>query len=111
MRALAPSLAALVNVRDPRERRANEFMGGFLAPPFVVHRELLRRAREDGLPLARAPHLGRLGWPVVSGDSDPDSLAGLVAVLAQDFGVSPGFMSVRLQRYGLISTNKTGART
>lgn len=111
LRVLTPSLAALAHARDPRERRANEFMGGFLAPPFVVHRELLRRAREDGLPLARAPHLGRPAWPVVSGDSDPDSLAGLVDVLAQDFGVSPGFMSVRLQRYGLISTNTTGART
>ncbi len=111
LRVLTPSLAALAHARDPRERRANEFMGGFLAPPFAVHRELLRRAREDGLPLARAPHLGRPAWPVVSGDTDADSLAGLVAVLAQDFGVSPGFMSVRLQRYGLISTNTTGART
>lgn len=111
LRVLTPSLAALAHARDPRERRANEFMGGFLARPFAVHRELLRRAREDGLPLARAPHLGRPAWPIVSGDSDPDSLAGLIDVLSQDFGVSPAFMSVRLQRYGFISTNKTGART
>jgi hypothetical protein len=41
---------------------------------------------------------------VVSDDNDPESIAGVTAVLADLFGVSSGFIAVRLRRYGLIAS-------
>lgn len=105
-RSVSASSAALHRTEVLSEWRANEFMGGVLAPPFAVHRELLRYARSESLALTRAPHAGRPRWPVVRGDNHPDALAGVMDVVAQEFGVSPRFIEVRLQRYGLIS--KTG---
>ncbi len=88
------------------EWRANEFMGALLTPPFILHRELLRRARSEDMKLVRAKHLGRPTWPALDCDNDEDALAGIKDVLAEDFGVSPRFISVRLRRYGLIDRFK-----
>lgn len=85
------------------EWRANEFMGALLVPPFRLHRELLRRARSEEMKLVRARHLGRPTWPTLARDNDPDAVAGIVDVLATDFGVSRQFIEVRLSRYGLIN--------
>lgn len=85
------------------EWRANEFMGALLAPALAVHRRLLHHARYDRLAIVRMSNAGHPAWPVVSGDNDPDAIAGLTEVLAQEFGVSPRFMSVRLDQYRLIT--------
>lgn len=85
------------------EWRANEFMGALLVPAFELHRELLRLAAGEGLRLTRAQHHGRPGCPVVDGRSNADALAGVVTVLAGHFGVSDGFVDMRLRRYRLVS--------
>jgi hypothetical protein len=109
-RSFTSSASALLRGKGSSEWRANEFMGALLAPPFRLHRELLHHARTENMALARAPHAGRPTWPVVAGNNDPDTLAGVIAVLAQEFGVSPRFIEVRLARYGLV-TPRTGGRS
>ncbi len=84
------------------ERRANEFMGALLVPPMRVHTQLLTHARSEGLRLTRAPNLGRPGSPVVARGNPSEAVAGVIAALAGDFGVSERFITVRLDQYGLI---------
>lgn len=108
-RSYTASSSALLRAESRSEWRANEFMGAFLAPPFELHKSLLRHARAEDMKLARAPNLGRPAWPVVCGRNDPDALSGVVAVLAQDFGVSPRFVEVRLRVYGLVANVSNGA--
>jgi hypothetical protein len=102
-RAVTASADALLSAERSSEWRANEFMGALLVPPVPLHRELLRHARSEGLRLKRAPHHGRRGCPVVDPFNDPDALAGVGAVLGQEFGVSERFIDIRLRRYGLIA--------
>ena len=94
---------ALFQSRGQSEWRANEFMGALLTPPFLLHRQLLRHARAEGLEFVRAKHAGRPTWPAIGRHNDPDALAGVIDVLATDFGVSPPFIQVRLGRYGLVN--------
>lgn len=101
-RAVAADAAALDRVGRGAEGRANEFMGALLAPPVALHTRLLAHARAEGLRLARAPHQGRPGSPVLAAGNPPDVVAGVVAALAGDFGVSERFVTVRLARYGLV---------
>lgn len=103
--------AALLRGEGVSEWRANEFMGALLVPPYRLHRELLRYARSEHLALARAPHHGRPAWPVIGGGNDPEAVAGVMSVLAGDFGVSPRFIEVRIARYQLIETPLTGGLT
>lgn len=84
------------------ERRANEFMGALLAPPVSLHLRLVKHARSEKLRMVNAPHRGRVGCRVLAHDTPPEALAGVVAALAGDFGVSDRFIAVRLQRYRLI---------
>lgn len=100
--------SALLRGEGISEWRANEFMGALLAPPYRLHRELLHYARSERLSLIRAVHSGRPAWPVVAADNDPDALAGVMSVIADEFGVSPRFIEVRLGRYGLIQNRMTG---
>jgi hypothetical protein len=90
------------------EWRANEFMGALLAPPFSLHRQLLQHAREEGLTLVRGQSAGRPAWPVVSAHNDPETLEGVFTALAEDFGVSPRFIEVRLNAYGLLGAGNRG---
>jgi hypothetical protein len=85
------------------ERRANEFMGALLVPPQPLHLRLVARARSERLPMVHAPHRGRQGCRVLPASTPGDTLAGLVAALAGDFGVSDRFIAVRLRRYRLIA--------
>lgn len=85
------------------ERRANEFMGALLVPPQSLHLRLVARARSERLPMVHAPHRGRPGCRVLPASTPPDVLAGLVAALAGDFGVSDRFIAVRLRRYRLAA--------
>jgi hypothetical protein len=84
------------------ERRANEFMGALLAPPVPLHLRLLVHARAEGLRTVHAPHHGRQGSRVLAADNPPDAVAGVVAAVAGDFGISERFVRVRLARYRLV---------
>lgn len=84
--------------KDWREFRANEFMGGFLAPRGLLHRELVRRAIALGLPLRDAGE----DQPVLRAAADPHRIEALLLDLAERFGVSAAFIEYRLHRYGLV---------
>lgn len=84
------------------ERRANEFMGALLVPAARLHTRLLAYARCEGLRLTRALNWGRPASPVLARGNPPEAVAGIIAALAGDFGVSDRFISVRLEQYGLI---------
>lgn len=101
-RAVARSAAALDGAGRGAEARANEFMGALLAPPVPLHTRLLALARGEGLRLARAPHVGRAASPVIAAGNPSDVVAGVVAALALEFGVTDRFIAVRMARYGLI---------
>ena len=96
-----PSSARSPREMDWREWRANEFMGGFLAPRPLMRDHLLRLALELGLPLtlkgpgSTLPTLDGLG-------AGPDGIEALAIELAELFGLSVPFIHVRLRRYGLI---------
>ena len=84
------------------EMRANEFMGALLVPAARLHTQLLAHARSEGLRLTRARHCGRPGSPVLACGNQPEAVAGVIAALAGDFGVSERFIAVRLDQYALI---------
>jgi hypothetical protein len=100
--AVASSPRALERAGRGAEARANEFMGALLAPPVPLHTRLLAYARSEGLRLTRGPHQGRPASPIVSAGNPPDAVAGVMAALAGDFGVSDRFIAVRVSRYGLM---------
>jgi hypothetical protein len=86
---------------DWREWRANEFMGAFLAPKRLMQSAVLKRAHVLGLSLQVGAAAGDL--PIVRASrSEPEGLSTLVLELAEMFGVSPGFIEVRLRKYGLV---------
>ncbi|WP_431304012.1 ImmA/IrrE family metallo-endopeptidase [Sediminicoccus sp. BL-A-41-H5] len=84
------------------ERRANEFMGALLVPPVPLHLQMLVHARAEGLRTAHAPHYGRQGSRILARGNPSEAVEGVVAALAGDFGVSEGFIRVRLNRYRLV---------
>lgn len=84
------------------ERRANEFMGALLAPPVPLHLQLLAHARGEGLRTVHAAHHGRQGSRVLARGNPAEAVEGVIAALAGDFGVSEGFIRVRLDRYRLV---------
>jgi Zn-dependent peptidase ImmA (M78 family) len=101
-RAIAAGPGALDQHTRDAEGRANEFMGALLTPPMALHTRLLKLAHAEGLRLVRGRHLGRPGGPVLAVGNPRDSVAGVIAALAADFGVSDRFVGVRLRRYGLV---------
>lgn len=101
-RSITKAPDALVRGEGLSERRANEFMGALLVPSVALHTRLLALARSERMRLARAPHRGRPGSPVLARDNASIAIAGIVAVAASEFGVSDRFIAVRIKRYGLI---------
>jgi hypothetical protein len=101
-RGVARDAAALHCAGRGAEARANAFMGALLAPPVPLHTRLLAHARAEGLRLARGPHQGRPGSPILAADNPAELVSGVIAALAGDFGVSERFIAVRLARYGLL---------
>jgi hypothetical protein len=67
-----------------------------------LHLRLLVHARAEGLRTVHAAHHGRQGSRVLAAGNPPDAVAGVVAALAGDFGVSERFVAVRLARYRLL---------
>ncbi len=101
-RSVTRGAACLDQATVRSERRANEFMGALLTPPGPLHLRLVQHARAERLRMVHAPHRGRPGCRVLARDTAPVALAGVIAALAGDFGVSERFIAVRLQRYCLI---------
>lgn len=109
--SLAPTIARPGTLMDWVEWRADEFMGAFLVPADKLGRVLPKHAGALDLPLRwRSAADGR---PVPYLDLDPsEGKLGLLAdELAQTFGVTPAFMSVRLIKGGFISRPQETGRT
>jgi hypothetical protein len=89
--------------RDPREVRANEFMGALLVPPSLLRVDVMRIAKKYRLAPSRRPSavLTRSRAYDARGN-DCESVADAVFELGADYGVSESFMRVRLNRYDLL---------
>ena len=88
---------------DWAEFRANEFMGAFLAPSTALRRALHRLCRRFEVPLVE--EVSRKGMAQLKADftgRHACKLETAVFELAEDFGLSPAFVFVRLRKYGLI---------
>jgi hypothetical protein len=95
-----PETGPFTSRMDWSEWRANEFMGGFLAPRSLLHRAMIKRAAADALPLR---DFGAL--PVLDdGHVSEDRLSTLVFELAEVFGLSSAFIATRLQKYRLVTS-------
>ncbi len=101
-RSVTVSPTCLDRATQLSERRANEFMGAVLVPAAPLHLRLVVHARAERLRMVHAPHFGRPGSRVLPRGTHPEALAGVIAALAGDFGVSERFIAVRLQRYRLV---------
>lgn len=98
----APAIAKPGAPIDWVEWRADEFMGAFLVPADKLARVLPKHASALDLPFRwRAAPDGR-SVPFVDLDPSEGSLGLLVDELAEAFGVTAAFMSVRLAKGGLI---------
>ncbi len=96
------SVSSESGTMDWAEFRANEFMGGFMVPPRLLHKRLLAHAGDAGLPLVgRSDHHGVSGLPVVR-----IVISAVIDLLAEEFGVSPEFIGVRLAKYRLVFNHK-----
>ena len=98
----APAIARPGAPIDWVEWRADEFMGAFLVPADKLARVLPKHASALDLPFRwRAAPDGR-SVPFVDLDPSEGALGLLVDDLAEAFGVTAAFMSVRLAKGGFI---------
>ena len=107
----APSIARPGAPIDWVEWRADEFMGAFLVPADKLARVLPKHASALDLPFRwRAAPDGR-SVPFVDLDPSEGALGLLVDDLAEAFGVTAAFMSVRLAKGGFIGRRLEPGRT
>ncbi len=100
--SVAPAIAKPGAPIDWVEWRADEFMGAFLVPADKLARVLPKHASALDLPFRwRAAPDGR-SVPFVDLDPSEGTLGLLVDDLAEAFGVTTAFMSVRLAKGGFI---------
>lgn len=100
--SVAPAVAKPGAPIDWIEWRADEFMGAFLVPADKLARVLPKHASALDLPFRwRAAPDGR-SVPFVDLDPSEGTLGLLVDDLAEAFGVTAAFMSVRLAKGGFI---------
>lgn len=100
--SVAPAIARPGAPIDWVEWRADEFMGAFLVPADKLARVLPKHASALDLPFRwRAAPDGR-SVPFVDLDPSEGTLGLLVDDLAEAFGVTAAFMSVRLAKGGFI---------
>ncbi len=100
--SVAPAIARPGAPIDWVEWRADEFMGAFLVPADKLARVLPKHASALDLPFRwRAAPDGR-SVPFVDLDPSEGTLGLLVDELAEAFGVTAAFMSVRLAKGGFI---------
>lgn len=107
----APAIARPGAPIDWVEWRADEFMGAFLVPADKLARVLPKHASALDLPFRwRAAPDGR-SVPFVDLDPSEGTLGLLVDDLAEAFGVTAAFMSVRLAKGGFIGRRLEPGRT
>ena len=107
----APAIARPGAPIDWVEWRADEFMGAFLVPADKLARVLPKHASALDLPFRwRAAPDGR-SVPFVDLDPSEGTLGLLVDELAEAFGVTAAFMSVRLAKGGFIGRRFETGRT
>jgi hypothetical protein len=108
--SVAPAIAKPGTPIDWVEWRADEFMGAFLVPADKLARVLPKHASALDLPFRwRAAPDGR-SVPFVDLDPSEGTLGLLVDDLAEAFGVTAAFMSVRLAKGGFIGRSfETGS--
>ena len=104
---VSSSFSSSPRTRDPRELRANEFMGALLVPPCTLRVDLQRKAKRQRLPASPRPSTVISGAPAYDGRQlDRDAVEEIVFSLAEIYGVSESFMRVRLDRYDLLRTGR-----
>ena len=109
--SVAPAIARPGAPIDWVEWRADEFMGAFLVPADKLARVLPKYASALDLPFRwRAAPDGR-SVPFVDLDPSEGTLGLLVDELAEAFGVTAAFMSVRLAKGGFIGRRFETGRT
>lgn len=92
---------------DPREVRANEFMGALLVPPTLARVDLQRQAKRHRLPASRRPSNVVTGTPAYDAlRLDREAVEEVIFELAELYGVSTSFLRVRLDRYDLLRTGR-----
>jgi Zn-dependent peptidase ImmA (M78 family) len=85
-----------------REWRADEFMGAFLTPKRQLARSLAREASAHGVAL-RWRVSEDIPTPTIAANEMNRCILGAIAgALAEEFGVSESFISVRFRKYGLV---------
>jgi Zn-dependent peptidase ImmA (M78 family) len=92
---------------DPREVRANEFMGALLVPPTLARIDLQRQAKRQRLPASVRPSNvvpGAIAFDALR--LDRDAVEEVIFELAERYGVSTSFLQVRLDRYDLLRTGR-----
>lgn len=95
------------SARDPREARANEFMGALLVPASLLRVDLVRHAKRHRLSQSPRPSTIMAGAPAYDAAClDTDSVEDVIFALAERYGVSESFMRVRLERYDLMRTGR-----
>ena len=105
---VSSSFNASPRTRDPRELRANEFMGALLVPPCTLRVDVQRKAKRQRLPASPRPSTVISGAPAYDGRQlDRDAVEEIVFSLAESYGVSESFMRVRLDRYDLLRTGRS----
>lgn len=105
---ISSNFSSSPKTRDPRELRANEFMGALLVPPSLLRVDLQRLAKRQRLPTSAQPSSVISGAPAYDGRRlDRDVVEEIVFSLAESYGVSEGFMRVRLDRYDLLRTGRS----
>lgn len=103
----APAYSTATQNRDPRETRANEFMGALLVPPNLVRVDLQRQAKRVRLAASARPSSivpGAVAYDALR--LDRDAVEEVIFALAERYGVSESFLRVRLDRYDLLRTGR-----
>ena len=91
--------------RDPKEVRANEFMGALLVPAPLIRVDWLRLVKRNRLPLSPKPSQVIIGAPAVDGTAiNAEAAMEILYALGELYGVSSDFIRVRLARYDLLRT-------
>ena len=87
---------------DWREWRADEFMGTFLVPHYALSKAFARCVTGTDLRL-RWRGNGKVPTPaLLARETAAEAIDGITDLLAEEFGVSPGFMAVRLRKCGHV---------
>lgn len=106
----APAYSAVASAdgkSDPRETRANEFMGALLVPPTLARIDLQRQAKRQRLPAS--VRLSNVVPGAIAFDAlrlDREAVEEVIFELSERYGVSTSFLRVRLDRYDLLRTGR-----